>query len=96
MAPAFSPIKEKRLSMRRVWAEVLLHLLGEILQQTVRDKGCGHAEAAVKTFSNVFQLRKDLKARWNEIFKNSNPITLELACDYGTSFACAAKRNSNV
>ena len=40
--------------------------------------------AELLTFPNVFQLRKDLKGKWNEeVFKNSNPITLELACGKG-------------
>jgi tRNA (guanine-N7-)-methyltransferase len=38
----------------------------------------------METFPNVFQLQTALKGRWHvEVFKNSNPITLELACGKG-------------
>ncbi|MCY7410565.1 MAG: tRNA (guanosine(46)-N7)-methyltransferase TrmB [Chitinophagales bacterium] len=46
----------------------------------------------LKTFSNVFQLRKDLKGKWNEVFKNSNPVTLELACGKGEYSLALAKK----
>ncbi len=46
----------------------------------------------LKTFNNVFQLRKDLKGKWNEVFKNSNPITLELACGKGEYSLALAKK----
>jgi tRNA (guanine-N7-)-methyltransferase len=40
--------------------------------------------AELETFSNVYQLRSDLKGKWNkEVFKNGYPITLELACGKG-------------
>lgn len=40
--------------------------------------------AEIKTFRNTFELRTDLKGRWNlDVFKNSNPITLELGCGRG-------------
>src|SRR5580698_1803249 len=40
--------------------------------------------AEVETFPNVFQLTKEMKGKWNELFfKNDNPITLELACGRG-------------
>lgn len=47
----------------------------------------------LETFSNVYQLRRDLKGKWNEdVFKNQNPITLELACGKGEySIALARK-----
>ena len=38
---------------------------------------------AVKTFSNVLQYPKDIKGQWHQLFKNNNPITLELACGKG-------------
>jgi tRNA (guanine-N7-)-methyltransferase len=49
--------------------------------------------AELETFENVFQLRKELKGRWNaEVFKNQNPITLELACGKGEYTLALAKK----
>ncbi len=49
--------------------------------------------AEIAAFPNVFQLRKDLKGRWNEeVFHNSNPITLELACGKGDYSLALAKK----
>lgn len=49
--------------------------------------------AELETFPNVFQLQKELKGRWNEIvFKNKNPITLELACGKGEYTIALAKK----
>jgi tRNA (guanine-N7-)-methyltransferase len=40
--------------------------------------------AEVLTFPNIFQLTKEMKGKWDELFfKNGNPITLELACGRG-------------
>ena len=39
--------------------------------------------AELNTFSNVLQYPNDIKGKWNEFFKNKNPITLELACGKG-------------
>ena len=39
--------------------------------------------AELKTFSNVLQYPEGIKGKWNEFFKNNNPITLELACGKG-------------
>lgn len=39
--------------------------------------------AEVNTFSNVLQYPEDVKGKWNGVFKNNNPITLELACGKG-------------
>ena len=39
--------------------------------------------AELKTFSNVLQYPEHIKGKWNEFFKNNNPITLELACGKG-------------
>jgi len=39
--------------------------------------------AELETFSNVLQFPKNIKGKWNEFFKNENPITLELACGKG-------------
>jgi tRNA (guanine-N7-)-methyltransferase len=38
---------------------------------------------AIGTFSNVLQNPEHIKGKWNEFFKNDNPITLELACGKG-------------
>ena len=37
----------------------------------------------METFANVLQYPQDMKGKWNEFFKNENPITLELACGKG-------------
>lgn len=39
--------------------------------------------AELNTFSNVLQYPEYIKGKWNEFFKNNNPITLELACGKG-------------
>ncbi len=39
--------------------------------------------AELNTFSNVLQFPKNIKGKWNEFFKNKNPIVLELACGKG-------------
>jgi tRNA (guanine-N7-)-methyltransferase len=39
--------------------------------------------AELNTFSNVLQFPENIKGKWKEHFKNSNPITLELACGKG-------------
>ena len=39
--------------------------------------------AELKTFPNVLQYPEDMKGKWNEFFKNKNPIILELACGKG-------------
>ena len=39
--------------------------------------------AAIKTFSNVLEYPENIQGRWNEHFKNGNPIVLELACGRG-------------
>jgi len=49
--------------------------------------------AELETFPNVFQLRRDLKGEWNEsVFKNQNPIILELACGKGEYAVALAKK----
>jgi len=49
--------------------------------------------AELRTFSHVYQLRKDLKGKWNEIaFQNSNSITLELACGKGEYTLALARK----
>ena len=37
----------------------------------------------IKNFPNVLQFPAGIKGKWNEFFKNNNPITLELACGKG-------------
>ena len=39
--------------------------------------------AELETFPNVLQHPEEMKGRWNEFFKNNNPIILELACGKG-------------
>jgi len=39
--------------------------------------------AELNTFLNVLQFPKDISGKWNDFFKNNNPITLELACGKG-------------
>ena len=39
--------------------------------------------AEIETFSNVLQYPKGMQGKWNEYFKNENPLTLELACGKG-------------
>lgn len=39
--------------------------------------------AELKTFTNVLQYPEEMPGTWNEYFKNSNPIVLELACGKG-------------
>ena len=33
----------------------------------------------LKTFPNVLQFPEGMKGKWNEFFKNKNPVTLELS-----------------
>ncbi|MCY7309150.1 MAG: tRNA (guanosine(46)-N7)-methyltransferase TrmB [Chitinophagaceae bacterium] len=37
----------------------------------------------LKTFPNVLQYPKEVAGKWNDFFKNQNPLTLELACGKG-------------
>jgi tRNA (guanine-N7-)-methyltransferase len=37
----------------------------------------------LKSFDNVLQYPENMAGKWNEFFKNENPITLELACGKG-------------
>jgi len=40
--------------------------------------------AAIDTYPHVLQYPEDIKGKWHEqVFKNNNPITLELACGKG-------------
>ena len=47
----------------------------------------------LETFSNVFQLRNELKGKWQEeVFGNHAPITLELACGKGEYTLALARK----
>jgi tRNA (guanine-N7-)-methyltransferase len=37
----------------------------------------------IKTFSNVLEYPEDIRANWNQFFRNNNPVILELACGKG-------------
>lgn len=37
----------------------------------------------LENFQNVFQYPEGIRGKWNSVFKNNNPITLELACGKG-------------
>jgi tRNA (guanine-N7-)-methyltransferase len=39
--------------------------------------------AEIETFPNVLQYPAGMQGKWNELFGNSNPISLELACGKG-------------
>ncbi len=39
--------------------------------------------AEIETFPNVLQYPTQMQGKWNDYFKNENPITLELACGKG-------------
>ncbi len=39
--------------------------------------------ADIKTFANVFEYPQDMQGQWNTFFKNTHPVTLELACGRG-------------
>lgn len=39
--------------------------------------------AEIKTFPNVYQYPVDRKGKWREVFKNDNPLILELGCGKG-------------
>ena len=38
---------------------------------------------AIGNFANVLQYPEDMRGKWNDFFKNKNPVTLELACGKG-------------
>lgn len=38
---------------------------------------------AIKTFPNVLEYPENMQGKWNEHFKNNNPVILELACGKG-------------
>jgi tRNA (guanine-N7-)-methyltransferase len=53
--------------------------------------------AAIKDFSNVFELSTEMKGQWHKHFGNNTPIVLELACGKGeyTQNRAQAEPNKN-
>lgn len=49
----------------------------------------------VKSFSNVSHAPAELKGRWEEIFKNSHPVTIELGCGRGDVLLALAGEHKN-
>lgn len=39
--------------------------------------------AQIKTFANVLEYPQHMQGKWNDFFKNENPVILELACGRG-------------
>lgn len=39
--------------------------------------------AAIKEYPHVFEYPEGMNGKWNDVFKNNNPLTLELACGKG-------------
>lgn len=39
--------------------------------------------AEIRTFANVFDYPKEMKGQWKKFFRNTNSVTLELACGKG-------------
>jgi tRNA (guanine-N7-)-methyltransferase len=39
--------------------------------------------AEIKTFANVLEYPENMPGKWNDFFKNKNPLVLELACGRG-------------
>jgi tRNA (guanine-N7-)-methyltransferase len=50
---------------------------------------------AIKKFANVLQYPEGMVGKWNEFFKNDNPITLELACGKGEYSVGLGRENPN-
>jgi len=42
-----------------------------------------HRFADIKTFANVLEYPEGMQGKWQEFFKNNNPLVLELACGRG-------------
>jgi tRNA (guanine-N7-)-methyltransferase len=49
--------------------------------------------AAIETFANVLQYPEDMPGNWHSVFKNNNPITLELACGKGEYSVALGREN---
>lgn len=53
--------------------------------------------AAIKEFDNVFEFPEDISGTWHtHVFKNNNPIVLELACGKGEYAVEMARRNPEI
>ncbi len=50
---------------------------------------------AIDTFSNVLQYPENMGGTWHSFFKNSHPVTLELACGKGEYSVNLGRQNSN-
>lgn len=46
-------------------------------------------------FENTFEFARENKGKWKEVFGNSNPIILELACGYGHYASELGSKNPN-
>lgn len=51
--------------------------------------------AELNTFSNVLQFPKNVAGHWKDLFKNGNPVTLELACGKGEYAVGLGQLNPN-
>jgi len=51
--------------------------------------------AEIKSFPNVLEKPLEMKGKWKDFFKNSNPITLELACGKGEYAVGLGRLHSN-
>lgn len=50
---------------------------------------------AIDEYPNVLQYPKDIKGNWDSVFKNDNPITLELACGKGEYSVSLGRQNKD-
>lgn len=50
----------------------------------------------IKTFRNVLQYPLDMQGKWNEFFKNNNPIILELGCGKGEYTIALSEKNPKI
>ncbi len=51
---------------------------------------------AIDTYKNVLQYPEDIKGNWNTFLKNTNPITLELACGKGEYSVNLGRQNKEI
>lgn len=49
--------------------------------------------AAIESFANVLQYPEGMPGNWHGVFKNNNPITLELACGKGEYSVALGREN---
>jgi tRNA (guanine-N7-)-methyltransferase len=50
---------------------------------------------AIDTYANVLQYPEDIKGKWQDFFKNNNPVTLELACGRGEYSVGLGRQNKD-